>query len=278
MCSTRCSLRMMVLALACVFGGVAGARPETPARGKAHLQRGLQLYRDGLYQNAIAEFESGYAALPRPAFLLNIAQAYRKLNQLEQARNYYQQFALRSPRSDPARAQALAIVDKIDAQLRAQAAESAHMPATTPPATREPLETTPPVTTTAPPETTPPAVATVASPFATPPVAETPPTAHSRTAGWTGVGLIAGGTAALGVGLGLTLESLQLEDRYLHPTMGMAYDPNLIGQRDLYRNVGVAFLAGGGAILVVGTILAARYLPARHALRVGLASRLEVSF
>jgi tetratricopeptide (TPR) repeat protein len=266
----------MLVALACLGGGVASARPETPERGKAHLQRGLELYKDGLYQNAIAEFESGYAALPRPAFLLNIAQAYRKLNQLERARSYYQQFALKTPRSDPARAQALQIADKIDAQLRAQAAESAHGTATTTPTSEPPAvtTTTPPTTTTG--LTAPPA--TMASPFVAPPAAEPPPTERSRKAGWAGVGLIVGGVAAAGVGLGLTLESLQLENRYLHPTTGTTFDPNLLSQRDLYRNLGVGFLAGGGAILVIGTILAAKYLPAKHVLRVGWAPRVEVRF
>ncbi len=200
---------MLLLALVCSFAASANARPETPARGKAHLERGLQLYRDGMYQQAIAEFESGYAALPRPAFLLNIAQAYRKLNQLERARNYYQQFALKTTRSDPARAQALAIADKIDAQLRAQAAEAAHSPQ--PPA-REP-EAAPPATATAPSiaTTAPPATGTVASPFEAPPAAEAR-APNSRTPGWAGVGLIAGGVAVLGVGLGLTLQSLQLQE------------------------------------------------------------------
>ena len=272
---------MLLLALVCSFAANASARPETPARGKAHLERGLQLYRDGMYQQAIAEFESGYAALPRPAFLLNIAQAYRKLNQLERARNYYQQFALKTTRSDPARAQALAIADKIDAQLRAQAAEAAHAPQ---PPTREP-EVAPPATATATPIAAPPTTGTVASPFEAPPAAEAPPRApNSRTPGWAGVGLIAGGVAVLGVGLGLTLQSLQLQDRYLHPSGAPAFDPNILSQRDLFRNLGVGFLAGGGALVVVGVALAARYLPASHVtrasqvVRVGLAPRLDVTF
>ncbi len=66
--------------------------------------------------------------------------------------------------------------------------------------------------------------------------------------------------------------------------MGTVYDPNLIEQRDLFRNVGVGFLAGGGALVVVGVALAARYLPASHVtrasqvVRVGLAPRLDVTF
>jgi hypothetical protein len=278
-------LRVVVLlAFVCGLAPVAGARTETPARGKVHLERGLQLYRDGLYQQAIAEFESGYAALPRPAFLLNIAQAYRKLNQLERARSYYQQFAAKTTRSDPARAQVLAIVDKIDQQLRAQAAEAAHAP----PATREP-DTTPPPATTAPPlattpPATPPTTGTVASPFEAPPASEAPLAPPSRTPGWAGVGLLAGGVAVLGAGLGLTLESLQLQDRYLHPSGGTVFNPNLLEQRDLFRNLGVGFLAGGGALVVVGVALAVRYLPASHGVhaahvvRVGLAPRFEATF
>jgi len=65
------------------------AHAEDEEEGKRRFVRGLQLYEAGRYLEAAEEFEAGYAAAPRPAFLLNIGHSYRRAGKLEDARLNY---------------------------------------------------------------------------------------------------------------------------------------------------------------------------------------------
>src|SRR4051794_17565916 len=108
MSSTRCSALAIMIVLSMPGAAAAEPPPSPPiALGKMHFDRGVQLYRAGRYADAIGEFESGYAALPRPAFLLNIAQSWRKLGDIGWARLYYQRFVDQADPDDPARGPAL---------------------------------------------------------------------------------------------------------------------------------------------------------------------------
>jgi hypothetical protein len=264
MSSTRCSLATLLLLLVIPCVAVAGGQPQPTgdkqpaALGKMHFERGLQLYRAGKFADAIGEFESGYAVLPRPAFLLNIAQAWRKLGDVGWARLYYQRFVDQADPDDPARAQAQASLARLNG------------PEPVPRPAPRPLEPTPPaVEPTPPPEPAPPPAVVTPTP-APPKVDDRPPPRRSRTAGWAGVALAAAGVGAIGAGAGLVVDAQALDRRYLHPADGAHYDPDVPRQRDLERDVAIGLFVGGGALVALGGVLAAVYLPSpppsRHAL------------
>jgi tetratricopeptide (TPR) repeat protein len=60
------------------------------ARG--HYQRGVAQYELDHYEQAIAEFEAGFAASPEPAFLFNLAIVHGKLGHKELAIRFYRKY------------------------------------------------------------------------------------------------------------------------------------------------------------------------------------------
>ncbi len=63
---------------------------DDAAEGKRRFVAGTKLYEEGKYPEAAKEFEAGYAAAPRPAFLLNIGHSYRNAGELEKAKANYE--------------------------------------------------------------------------------------------------------------------------------------------------------------------------------------------
>jgi hypothetical protein len=247
----------------CLFV-VAAARGDARSSGQAYLERGLTLYRGGEYRAAIAQFEAGYAKVPRAAFLLDIAQSWRQLGELAQARVYYLRFVTKAGKRDPARAQVLALIDKIDAQLReagkgqgAAAEAGTNEPTTstpaTPPASASRSATTPATTAGATPAT---ASGATAEPAV---VANGPPPARARgrrALGWAGVGLLALGLGGVGAGAGFAVLADRADTEFAHPMPGTVYDPHLYDRRALDRGLTIGLFTGGGALVVAGTVLA----------------------
>lgn len=85
----------------------AGADPGTappPSQSanatlKALTEAGVRLYERGDFAGAIQSFLAGYALRPKPVFLFNIAQAYRKSGQDQNALSFYGKFIAASPQS-----------------------------------------------------------------------------------------------------------------------------------------------------------------------------------
>jgi tetratricopeptide (TPR) repeat protein len=126
-----------LLALLALGAGTAWAQSEDPvARARTHFEAGRALYQLGNYTEAAREFAAGYELVPKPQFLLNLGQCYRKLDQLEQARNMYQRYLTDAPASDPERPQAEQILDEIERQIAARQANAPPPPAPAPPARR----------------------------------------------------------------------------------------------------------------------------------------------
>ncbi|HRI55049.1 MAG TPA: tetratricopeptide repeat protein [Pseudomonadota bacterium] len=61
------------------------------------FQRGTAHYQQQEYDKAIAEFESGYQAVPQAVFLYNIAQSHRLAGRADYALTYYRQYLQLSP-------------------------------------------------------------------------------------------------------------------------------------------------------------------------------------
>jgi tetratricopeptide (TPR) repeat protein len=106
------ALSVSVLAL---FPRPAAAQDDKTEQARGCYERGQRLYDLGRYQDAIDEFEKGYLLSGLPAFLINIAQAYRLAGDEPRAIDYYKRFLLKADADDPARAGA----EKVLAELTA---------------------------------------------------------------------------------------------------------------------------------------------------------------
>src|SRR5690242_18171503 len=78
------------LVAVCLLGLLAGA----PARAdkdqaRAHFRKGMAAYMLDHFEQAISEFELGFAEEPESAFLYNLAQAHARLGHMQQAINFY---------------------------------------------------------------------------------------------------------------------------------------------------------------------------------------------
>ncbi|HEX8953349.1 MAG TPA: tetratricopeptide repeat protein, partial [Polyangia bacterium] len=141
-----------------VCAAAAHAQPaDDVARARTHFEAGRALYQLGNYNEALREFAAGYQLAPRPQFLLNLGQCYRKLDDLANARAMYQRYLHDAPASDPERPQAQQIRAEIDRQIAdrqaaaAAAAAPPRPPAPTTTAEHAPAAAATTLTATAPP-------------------------------------------------------------------------------------------------------------------------------
>lgn len=105
----------LVLMLVMALAGPAHADDEGEAR--AHYQRGRVQYNLGDYEGAVREFSAGYRLAPRPQFLVNLGQAWRRLGQLERAREMYQRFLADAPEGDRARPEVRELIAEVEREL-----------------------------------------------------------------------------------------------------------------------------------------------------------------
>jgi tetratricopeptide (TPR) repeat protein len=88
---------------------------DNEERARTCYQSGQRAYDLGQYREAISYFEQGYKLSGLPAFLLNIAQAYRMQNNRSQALEFYRRYLQKIEPTDPT----VAGVEKIIAELSA---------------------------------------------------------------------------------------------------------------------------------------------------------------
>jgi tetratricopeptide (TPR) repeat protein len=146
----RTVYRVILLALL-AWSGVAWAQQpgaDAVARARTHFEAGRALYNLGNYTDAIREFSAGYHDVPKPQFLVNLGQCYRKLNDLPKAREMYKKFLAEATPDDPDREQVRQIVADLDAQI---AAAPPPPPPEPPPPTATPVQQAAAVTSEAPP-------------------------------------------------------------------------------------------------------------------------------
>jgi tetratricopeptide (TPR) repeat protein len=92
-----CVLLVTWLVTSRAYGAPAPAEGEMAAR--QHFRVGEAHYSGGQFAEALTDYEAGYASVPLPGFLVNIAQCHRRLGHLEEARRTYQKFVLVAPDS-----------------------------------------------------------------------------------------------------------------------------------------------------------------------------------
>jgi tetratricopeptide (TPR) repeat protein len=118
--------RFAALLVVCAFflpARAAAQSGDAVARARTHFEAGRALYNLGNYTDAIREFSAGYQLAPRPPFLINLGQCYRKLGDLEHAREMYVKFLEESPPEDPDRAQVRQVLSDLDAEIARQPAK-----------------------------------------------------------------------------------------------------------------------------------------------------------
>lgn len=86
-------------------------------RARAHYEAGRALFSLGNYQDALREFTSGYQLVPRPRFLINLGQTYRKLGRLEDAEKMYQRFLAQAPPDDPDRTAVESLLSEVESSI-----------------------------------------------------------------------------------------------------------------------------------------------------------------
>lgn len=84
----RPGIILVALVLAC---GVAFAQSGQQV-AEEHFKRGTTAYNLARFDEAVEEFTKAYEAWPQPAFLYNIAQAYRLAGNCKQALYFYKRF------------------------------------------------------------------------------------------------------------------------------------------------------------------------------------------
>lgn len=96
------------------------ADADAVAKAQTHYRAGKTLYDLGNYEGAIREFAAGYSLVPRPEFLLNLGQAYRRGGDLPKAKEMYLRYLEKAPESAPERPGVHETLQELEAELRAQ--------------------------------------------------------------------------------------------------------------------------------------------------------------
>ena len=190
------------------------------SEARAHYDQGLRLYGDRDFPAAIREFEAGFALEPRREFLFGEAQAYRLAGDCARAVPLYERFLGSGPSPLQVDATRLAL-DRC-----------ARRPATVAPE---------------------PKPAVVAPPNAPPsaPATERAPWWRDRWA----LGALGAGLAATGVGAGFILASRSAADQANGPgTTHYGDYSRLWDTAERRQTIGIATLAGGGALLAAGAL------------------------
>jgi tetratricopeptide (TPR) repeat protein len=139
-------LAPIALALAALLAAPA-ARADDEAEGKERFKRGQELYREGKFIEAAREFEAGFAAAPRPLFLLNIGHSYRRAQEFKKAKRAYE-LLLKVEPDTPYRAEVESLIKNIDDAL--QGSEPPEPPPRPPLVEPRPEEPPPPLSLRAP--------------------------------------------------------------------------------------------------------------------------------
>lgn len=109
----------MVLLVTLAVTTVAGATPSQEELARSHFVAGEEEYARGRWREALHEFQLGYALSPRPEFLINFAQVYRRLGDYDAATRECQRYLATAPPSELA-AQAQRLLEQIkDEQAKA---------------------------------------------------------------------------------------------------------------------------------------------------------------
>ena len=130
-------MKAMVVAIAMGCAATAYAQPSNRERANERAAQAKQLYAAKDFTGAAHAFEDAYALDKDPAYLFNIAQAYKSGNACAEAARYYKQYLAEAPDA-PNRETVADLVKEVDACAADQAAAKPRPPE------RRPLPPPPP--------------------------------------------------------------------------------------------------------------------------------------
>jgi tetratricopeptide (TPR) repeat protein len=96
------------------------AEPEAVARARELYKSGERAFKEGKYEEALRDWDTGYQLSNRPLFLLNMGHAERRRGQLANARTLYKRFLLMEPETK-LRGEIEGVLSEIDSTLTAEA-------------------------------------------------------------------------------------------------------------------------------------------------------------
>ncbi len=105
----RTARSALVAALLGLAASALAAEPGTKEQARRHFEWGAELYAEGRYAEALAEFEEVNRLAPHPAVFFNMAHCHEKLGQLGGALRSYRQYL----RLEPAAADREAVLEAI---------------------------------------------------------------------------------------------------------------------------------------------------------------------
>jgi tetratricopeptide (TPR) repeat protein len=123
--ATRGLAVLLALLLAAAPTTTAWAQTRDKKAAAGHFQSGRQLFEQGRWADALAEFQAGYEAYPLNGFLVNIGQCYRKLERLEEARDTWQKFLESSAGDRTLRAEVDEALGEVRAEIDKRSQEDA---------------------------------------------------------------------------------------------------------------------------------------------------------
>ena len=104
----------VIVAMSLVF--VAGPSHADENEALTLYRKGEALFRAKRYRQAIRAFKRAFAKKPAVELILNLAQAYRKLGQLVEARDHYGRFLSLAP-SHPLAQEAARLLTQVESEL-----------------------------------------------------------------------------------------------------------------------------------------------------------------
>ena len=113
---------MLGLALLAAAPSPAHAQEDVRARARAHAKQAAAYYENGVWGDAITEYEAAYALVPHPQLLYDIAQCYRQKGDKAKAVEVYRRFLVLQPEG-PGSADALHFIAQLTGELEAERAE-----------------------------------------------------------------------------------------------------------------------------------------------------------
>lgn len=99
MIGARVAAVVVIVALCAAAGPAPGAPATSGREARRRFDEAEVAYKAGRYADALQKYQAGYAAMPLPGFLVNIAQCQRRLGDLKTARATYRAFVLVAPDS-----------------------------------------------------------------------------------------------------------------------------------------------------------------------------------
>ncbi len=236
---------VVISALCASAGGQGRARASATqieaarvSRAQTHYAAGATFYRLGNYPEAVREFAAGYELVPKPEFLLDLGQAYRKLGELKLAQSMFEKYLGDTPQSAHKRKEIEAIVKDIEVEIarQHQEAEAKRQLAAQRAGAQEVARVG--------------EVAHSAHDSAT-------QRKHAKTQVIVGVSLLAAG---LGLGAGgavTTSFASKAHDRIVNPAPGATFDPADERARTLNNQLSIGLFVGAGAFVIAGVALTA---------------------